>query len=70
MAMDYREVAKYLTGAMIPVLDLDEDADEAAVQVAHLYWTMYQYLNTLHEHEAVPVHMPKVKASHTGGRVS
>ena len=63
MASENHEIAKDLTVAMIPALDLPEDADTAAVQVAHLYWTMLDALEMLHSHEAVPSHLPKVKRS-------
>ena len=63
MASENYEIAKSLTVAMIPVLDLPEDADTAAVQVAHLYWTMLDALEMLRSHEAVPSQLPRIKKS-------
>ena len=63
MASENHEVAKHLTAAMVPQLDLPKDADTAAVQVAHLYWTMYDALEEFSRHDAVPAQKPQVKVN-------
>jgi hypothetical protein len=63
MAGDNREVAKYLTAAMVPVLDFPKDADMAAMQVAYLYCAICDALAEMETHRAVPAQMPKVKSS-------
>lgn len=63
MSVENREVAKYLTAAMVPVLDFPKDADMAAAQVAYLYCAICDALSEMESHKAVPAQMPKVKTS-------
>jgi hypothetical protein len=61
MSSDNREVAKYLTAAMVPVLDFPKDADMAANQVAYLFCAICDALSEMESHKAVPAQMPRVK---------
>jgi len=63
MAINTSEVAKQLTAAMVPELDLPKDADTAAVQVAHLYWTMVDALEEFSRHDAVPAQKAQMKVA-------
>ena len=62
MDSDTLQIAGRLTAALLPRLELDEQAAEATEQVAATYWTMVKRLVELRKDEdRVAVALPELK---------
>jgi hypothetical protein len=62
MDSDTLQIAARLTAALLPNLELDEQAAEATEQVAATYWTMVKRLVELRkDEERIAVALPELK---------